>query len=106
MHFFRDMKVFFRMSSNIYYKNNARFMKNKSLKLDFKLNKTIYNYINNEVTFFHKLQSVMFGFKLLSVLSVRANMYGRRYKMKGISRPCVVNDHMISYRISSSRSVK
>ncbi len=42
----------------------------KKLKLDFKLNKTIYNYINNEGTFFHKLQSAMFGFKLLSVLLV------------------------------------
>ncbi len=51
---------------------------NKELKLDFKLNKYIYNYIDNEGTFFHKLQSAMFGFKLLSVVSVDVNMYGRR----------------------------
>ncbi len=49
----------------------------KKLKLDFKLSKTIYNYINKEGTFFHKLQSAMFGFKLLSVLSVYISMYGR-----------------------------
>ncbi len=52
-------------------------MKKKTLKLDFKLNKTIYNYINNEGIFFHKLQSAMFGFKLLSVLSVQVSMYAR-----------------------------
>ncbi len=50
----------------------------KKLKLDFKWDKTIYNYINNEGTFFHKLQSATFGFKLLSVLSVHISMYDRR----------------------------
>ncbi len=52
-------------------------MKKKELKLDLKLNKTIFNYINNEGTFFHKLQRAMFGFKLLSVLSVHVSMYCR-----------------------------
>ncbi len=42
-------------------------------------NKTIYNYINTDGTFFHKLQSAMFGFKLLSVLSVHVSLYGRRF---------------------------
>ncbi len=45
-------------------------MKKKEFKLDLKLNKTIYNYINKEGTFFHELHNAMFGFKLLSVLSV------------------------------------
>ncbi len=50
----------------------------KKLKLDFKFNKTIYNYINNEGTFFHKLQNAMFGFKLLLVLSAHVKIYGQR----------------------------
>ncbi len=53
-------------------------MKKKELKLDFKLNKAVYNYINSESTFFYKLQSAMFDFKLLSVLSVHVSMNGRR----------------------------
>ncbi len=55
-------------------------MKKKELKLDFKLNKTIYNYISKEGTFFHNLQSALFGFKLLSILSVHVSMFGRSVK--------------------------
>ncbi len=46
---------------------NLKFFRYWILANPVKLNKTIYNYIDNESTFFHKLQSAMFGFQLLSV---------------------------------------